>query len=128
MVLDVVKVKLQLLFGVLNRGAIGVTYLGPPGNTGFHRVTRRVISYPRRQIFDEIRPLWPRPDETHVALENVENLRQLVYPQDSYNLPHSGDSLILFFRPLRHTIAFGVFAHTAKLQHIENTSILAHTF
>src|SRR5512141_1083978 len=77
-VLDVVKIVLQFLNGVVERRTVVIADLRPPGHAGLDAVPYGVIRYLARELVDEVGALGPRPDEAHVADQDVDELRELV--------------------------------------------------
>ena len=49
----------------------------------------------RAVALDELELLGPRPDEAHVAPEQVPDLRQLVQAEPPEDPPHPGDARVL---------------------------------
>ena len=52
--------------------------LSPPCDPALYPVAPVVAVDGRAEVADEVRPLRPRPDEAHLALQDVEELRELV--------------------------------------------------
>src|SRR5262249_48704974 len=93
---------------------IRVTDLRPSGQPWFDQVTLGVIRDMLFKLFDEDRALWPRPNQTHLAVNDVNQLRQLINPQFANPPAHAGHARILFAGPNR-AVRFGVHAHRTKL-------------
>src|SRR4030095_4464746 len=77
-VLDIEKVELKLALRILDRGAVRVTNLRPPSQARLDAVPHVVEAHLLAQLFDESRPFRSRTDEAHVAIKDVDQLRQLV--------------------------------------------------
>lgn len=63
------------------------------------------------ELFDEVRPFWSRADEAHVAVEDVEDLRQFVEPGGTNEFTDFGNARIVFGGQLGTGIFFGIDAH-----------------
>src|SRR5205085_4283894 len=71
---------------------------------------------------DEDGAFGSRPDEAHIAANDVDELRQLVNAQLAYEATDARDARIILTRPDR-AVLFGVGAHRAKLDHPENVVV-----
>lgn len=63
------------------------------------------------ELFDEERPFWSRPDEAHVAVEDVEDLRQFVQAGGADEFTDFGNAWVVFRRQLGTGIFFCIDAH-----------------
>lgn len=63
------------------------------------------------EFFDEERPFWSRPDEAHVAVEDVEDLRQFVQAGGADEFANFGNAWVVFRRQLGTGIFFRIDAH-----------------
>lgn len=63
------------------------------------------------EFFDEERPFWSGPDEAHVAVEDVEDLRQFVQAGGADEFADFGNAWIVFRRQLGTGIFFCIDAH-----------------
>ena len=61
----------------------------------------RIIRNFLLQLVDELRTLGPWANETHLAAQHVEYLRQLVEPASAQEMPDTRDPLVVFLRPDR---------------------------
>src|SRR5262245_26847051 len=104
---------------VLERSAIRVTDLRPSGQPRFDQVTLGVVRDSLFKLFDEDRALWPRPNQTHLAVNDVNQLRQLINPQFADPPAHVGHARIRFAGPNR-AVRFGVHAHRTKLDDLKS--------
>src|SRR3989442_2949482 len=120
-VLHVVEVELQLPLAVLDRGAVAELDLGPAGDAGPHRVTLVVVRDHLAQLLDEVRALRARSHEAHLALEDVDDLGQLVEAELPQDAAEPGDPrVVLGPRPHRPRGRFGVDPHRAELVEVED--------
>src|SRR5687767_3934374 len=98
-VFDVVEVELDTLF---ERGvAAPAVYLRPAGDAGLDLVAQHVLRDAVLELLDEERPLGTRPDDRHVALEDVPELRQLVEVEAAQPLSHRRRARVVVARPHR---------------------------
>lgn len=63
------------------------------------------------ELFDEVRPFWSRANEAHVAVEDVEDLRQFVEPGGADEFADFGNARIVFGCQLGTGIFFRIDAH-----------------
>lgn len=63
------------------------------------------------EFFDEERPFWAGPDEAHVAVEDVEDLRQFVQASGADEFADFGNARVVFCRQLGTGIFFRIDAH-----------------
>lgn len=63
------------------------------------------------EFFDEERPFWSRPDEAHVAVEDVKDLRQFVQASGADEFADFGNAWVVFRRQLGTGIFFRIDAH-----------------
>src|SRR6056297_1326251 len=122
-VLHVVEIVLQFLDGVLLGGTVLVLELGPAGDAGLHRVAFGVEGNVLLELRDELGPLGPGSDDTHLALEYVKELGQLIEAELAQHRTHSGDARVVLLRPLRLARRFRVFDHAAELEHVEGLAV-----
>src|SRR5205814_7804277 len=90
---------------------------------------------PRLVLRDLGRQWRPRPDDTHLAPQHVDELGQLVDAELADETPDRRDAWIflnLEYRPVLlicrqelHLELFGVGDHRAKLQHVQGTPVHA---
>src|SRR5262249_269373 len=104
------------------RSAIRVTDLRPSGQPGFDQVTLGVVRDSLFKLFDEDRALWPRSDQAHLAVNDVNQLRQFVDPQLADPAAHARAARIAFAGPDR-AVRFGVHAHRTKLDDPESSIV-----
>src|SRR5437764_12708075 len=109
--LDVVEVVAQLFHGVLARGAVAVLHLRPPGEARLDGVALLVERNLLRQLLDEERAFRTRPDEAHVAADDVPQLRQLVEAGLADEAADAGDAVVAVAGPDRRAALLGVLAH-----------------
>src|SRR5512138_3816034 len=77
-VLDVEQVVLQFLQRVFDAGAVGITHLRPTGESRPQNMSLTIEGDLPGQLGDKLRSFRARPDETHVPLEDIPQLRQFV--------------------------------------------------
>lgn len=63
------------------------------------------------ELFDEVRPFRSRTDEAHVAVEDVEDLRQFVESRGTDEFPYFRDARVVVRGQLGTRIFFGVRTH-----------------
>src|SRR5215471_17798885 len=78
--LKVEQIVFHFVPGILYRGAVVVLDLGPAGQSGAHTVTFVIVGDVFAKLLDEHRPLRTRSDKTHLAADNVDELRQFIQP------------------------------------------------
>lgn len=66
------------------------------------------------ELFDEVRPFGSRADEAHVAVEDVEDLRQFVEPGGTDKFADFGNARIVFGGQLGTGIFFSIDAHRTE--------------
>src|SRR5215470_16765471 len=74
LIFDVVEVVLMFFPRVLERSAIVIADLRPSGQPRFNQVTLGVIRNSLFELFDEDRAFGPRPDQSHLAANDIEQL------------------------------------------------------
>lgn len=67
------------------------------------------------KLFDEVRPFGSRANEAHVAVEDIENLRQFVEPGGADKFADFGNARVVFGSQLGTGIFFGIDAHGTEL-------------
>src|SRR5688572_19976321 len=72
----------------------------------------------------ELRTLGARPDEAHVAEQDVDDLGDLVDPQPADQRSDPGDAGIVSACPYGLTVAFRIDAHAPELQDLEWSAVL----
>ena len=86
-----------------------------------HCVERYLLGQHR----DERGPFGARADEAHLALQNVDELWQLVEARLAQESSDAGHPGIVHGRPFRSPILLGATGHAAKLEHRERLAPLA---
>src|SRR3954468_20086490 len=87
-VLDIPEVELDAVPPEELRTAV---HLGPAGQAGLHV---EPLPLPWRVLLDLVSEGRARADEAHLAVEDVPELRHLVYGEAAQDPPHSGDARI----------------------------------
>src|SRR5688500_15334219 len=125
-VLDVEEVILELFQRVFDAGPIRVTDLRPAGNAGLDNVTLAVKADLASQFRDEFRPFRTWPDKTHIATQDVPQLRQFVEARASKQRTYRSHPLVAHFRPNCSSMALGVHTHRSEFVDDEDLSVLPH--
>ncbi len=112
--LDVIKIVLDLDAGIIGIGGITVHHLSPAADPWPHDMTIHVEGDLPLELIDEGALLRPRPNQAHVPLEDVEELRQLVDAQLADHLAHPGDAHVAILSKLC-TGLLRILAHAAEL-------------
>src|ERR1051326_8974362 len=120
--LDVKQVQLQLPLGIFHGGAVLIFDLGPAGDPRTHGVPLREKIQVRFQQLAKIRLLRARPHQAHMALQNVEKLRQFVEPVLADKSPDAGNAIVIVRRPAG-TGFFGVLPHGAELVDLKRLAV-----
>src|SRR5450432_448926 len=71
------------------------------------------------ELFHKNRPFRPRPHETHLTLNDVDELRQFIQAEPSNDLAHARDSRIALQSPLGAVLFLRVGTHGTELQDFE---------
>src|SRR5258705_1074149 len=122
--LDVVEVVLDPLLD--RRVAAPAVDLGPAGDPRLHLVAEHVAWHAAPELLDEARALRPRPHEAHLAVQHVEELRQLVEARPPQGNAERGTPRIILARPHRSRLRLGVHPHRPELQHPEAPAVDPH--
>src|ERR1019366_8392540 len=125
-VLDVVKVVFQLGDGVLQGVAVLVVDLRPAGDAGPHAVALPVVGNLLVEGFDELGALRAGAHDGHLALQDVEELRQLVEADGADDAADGGDARIVLLGPYRAGADLGIDTHGTKLIHGEQRVVEAN--
>jgi hypothetical protein len=88
-------------------------------------VAQRVVGDLLLQLVHEDRPLGPRPDEAHVAPEDVPELRQLVDARLAHERAVSRHARVVLHGP-HGAIPLRILVHRAELDHLELPPALAY--
>lgn len=96
---------------VIGRGVVLGEDLGQAGDARFDVMAIGVFGVFFFELFDEERPFWAGPDEAHVAVEDVEDLRQFVQAGGADEFADFGNAWIVFRRQLGTGIFFRIDAH-----------------
>src|SRR4051812_991653 len=123
-VLDVIQVVLDPL---LDRGvAAPAVHLRPAGDARLHFVAQHVLGNLVLELRDEQRPLGPRADDRHIALEDVPQLRQFVDVGAPQHLADRRPPRVLLAREHWPGHRFGIVEHRAELVDHERLAVEAH--
>src|SRR5690606_32622368 len=96
----------------------GVTDLRPPREAGLHAVAIRVIRNLFFKLRHKLRSFRTGPDESHVATQNVQQLRQFINSRLADERAYAGHPGIPNLRPLRPA-RLGVLPHAAEFRELE---------
>lgn len=96
---------------VIRRGVILCEDLGQAGDARFDVMAIGVFGVFLFELFDEVRPFRSRTDEAHVAVEDVEDLRQFVEPGGADEFSDFGNARVVFGGQLGTGIFFRIDAH-----------------
>src|SRR5580704_16424044 len=80
-VFDIVQIILQFLNRIFDGGSVLIAYLRPTGYPRLDAMPDVIKRNLLTELLDEKRPFRTRPDETHLAFENIEDLREFINPQ-----------------------------------------------
>src|SRR5713101_4563749 len=95
---NVIKIVLQFLNRVLFAFAIRVIYLCPSRDPRFDQMPEMIKRNFLLIAFDDLIPLRPRPDQTHIAPEHIPKLWQFIQPQLTQSAADPRDSRIALAR------------------------------
>src|SRR6202051_3208873 len=101
LMLDVVQVIRELHRGPVDAAALAVVHLSPAGEAGSDREPRVVVGDALAELLDVADLLGTRPDNAHVAAEDVPRLRELVEMQATEHPPNAGDALVVHRGPVQ---------------------------
>ena len=100
-----------------------MVHLGPSGDSGPYTLSLRIDGYSLPQLLEDLGLLGPGPNQVHVALQDVEQLGELVEPVSPQEPPGPGDPRVVFTGPdLARVIA--VHPHGAEFVDLEDPSAL----
>lgn len=108
--LDVVKIVLDFNLGFVFVAGIALGNLRPAGKAGFDDVAVAVKRDAALELIDKIFLLGARADQTHVALQDIEKLRQLVQAGFADKAADAGDARVALLRQ-----AGAVFSESAHM-------------
>src|SRR5690606_24909865 len=127
-VLDVIKIVLDFFACAVDIGRITLTNLGPAGNARLDHMAVNIKRQALVEVLDKLGLLRPGPDQAHVAFQNIDELRQLVYAVFTYHTPHPGNARVVFLGKLRIVDLVAPTTHAAQLVHLERLVAPAHAF
>src|SRR5439155_279734 len=84
---------------VVHRGVVPLVHLSPAGDTGAHPLAAGVRFDLLAQVHEDVGLLRARPHDVHVALQHVEQLRQLVESERAEQSADRRDALVVCLRP-----------------------------
>ncbi|MNH09143.1 hypothetical protein D3C79_685870 [compost metagenome] len=112
--LDVVKIMLNLDARIIGIGSITVHHLRPATDPRTHYMAIHIKGDLPLELVDKGTLFRPRPNQAHVPLEDIEELRQLIDAQLADHLAHAGDTHVTVLGELSSSL-FRVLAHAAEL-------------
>lgn len=89
--------------------------MGQAGDARFDVMAIGVFGVFFLELFDEVRPFRSRADEAHVAVEDVEDLRQFVEAGGADEFPYFCDARVVVRGQLGTGVFFGVRTHGTEL-------------
>ena len=110
---DVIQIATQSL--TERRIAAPSMDLGPAGHARLNEMSLRVIGDLSTELLDEDAPFGTRPNETHVAPQDVKQLRKLVEAPTPHESAKPRRSAIVGRRPDRPGTVFRPHGHATKL-------------
>lgn len=96
---------------VIGRGVVLGEDLGQAGDTRFDVMAIGVFGVFFFELFDEEGPFRSGTDEAHIAVKDVENLRQFIEPGGADKFADFGNARVVFGSQLGTGIFFGIDAH-----------------
>src|SRR5271156_3394976 len=109
------KRRQNLLSSVVHGRSVLVFDLSPTGQARTNCMALVVIRNFFPEHANKFGAFGTRPDEAHIAAQNVDQLRQLVQPKLPQYPADTSDALIIRSRPHRFAF-FSIFSHGAELQ------------
>ena len=100
--------------------------LCPAGHARFDFVPEHVFGNRFSELVDKRRTLGTRPDEAHLAAQNIDQLWQLIQARPPQPLSQPGYARIVAGRPHRAGRLFRIVNHCAKLEHLESVAVQPH--
>src|SRR4029077_4161608 len=97
--LDVEQIKLQLSLGVFHRGTVLIFHLRPAGYSRAHGVPLCEKRQLRFQHFAKIWLLRTWAHQAHFAVQNIEELRQLIKPILTDESANTSDTAVFVSGP-----------------------------
>src|SRR5216684_9329678 len=125
-VLDVKEIKLELSFGIFHGGTVLILDLGPSSNSRAHSVALGKEIQAGFQHFAEVRLLRARPHQAHGAVQNVEELWQLVQAIFADERADAGNAIVAVSGPTG-TAFFGVLPHGTELKDFKLVAVQSDT-
>ena len=80
------------------------------------------IRNPRFEQLDEIWPLRPQADETHLAAEHIPQLRQFIEPALAKKRANVCDAIVVLLGPCWPDMPFGILSHRAEFMDHETAA------
>jgi hypothetical protein len=87
--IDIPQIEKKSLLPV---GGIPSVHLGPTCQAGRNEMATMLLRAVMRQVFHEE---WPRTDEAHISLENVQEFREFIQASAAHQLAESRESICI---------------------------------
>src|SRR5215203_2576752 len=123
-VLDIKKIVLKFLASVLYRRAIRILNLRPARESRCNQMSLLVERNLLGQLRHEVRAFRAWSNETHLALENVPELRNLIHSNLPYDATNTCRAGIAFASP-NWSILFGINSHRTKFCERKRPTVLS---
>src|SRR5690606_34333414 len=115
----------QSFLSILLTIFIAKSELGQSVDARYHPMTLVIKRDFFRQLLHKHRPLGTRPNESHIAFQHIENLRQLINPDFSNKRSNASHAGVVLLSPDRLASLFCINAHAAELNDIKALAIEA---
>ena len=120
-VFDVIEVELEFLRGGSQGQAVWIHHLGPAGNARFYQEAIMVVAdVVHRTVVGQ----RAGADKTHLAFQDIEELRQFVQAQFPDKPADPGYPGVVVCGPQRAALG-GIFHHGPEFQDFENLALVA---
>src|SRR5437867_6151049 len=120
--LDVIQIVLELGVRVLDGIAVGEIDLRPAGDARAHSEPQAEVGDLLFEQIDEMRALGARADDAHLALQDVDELRDLVDARAPEESSHRRYAVVPLLRPLSAAFPLRVGDHRPKLLELVRTA------
>src|ERR1700732_250463 len=127
-IFDIEKVIAKLFLRILDRAPVLVTNLSPSRDPRSNCVPQIVMGNLLLQPFHKLWTLWPRPDQTHIAFQDVPKLWNFIESAKPQKMPYSRNSWVIVFSPRWPRICFRVRTHSTEFKAFKNRAVTSHPF
>src|SRR5215469_4108488 len=125
---DIVKIVLQLFYGILVALAVRIIDLRPSGDPWFNQVPKVIERDALLIALGTLAPLRPRTNQADVAFQSIPKLRQFIEPKFPQPSPHTRHSGIAFARVNIFVGLNPATAHRPEFNKNETFSVEADSF